>query len=70
MEIPVHWQKSSFSGAEGPNCLEIAGVPGGLLIRESDVPGTVLEVGRAALAGLVAGVKAGEFDLLNASGER
>ncbi|KNE82466.1 MULTISPECIES: DUF397 domain-containing protein [Streptomyces] len=63
MEIQVHWQKSSFSGAEGPNCLEIAGVPGALLVRESDAPGNVLAASRTALAGLVAGVKAGEFDL-------
>ncbi|MCC9741465.1 DUF397 domain-containing protein [Streptomyces sp. MNU89] len=70
MEIQVHWQKSSFSGAEGPNCLEIAGVPGRLLIRESDMPGTVLAASRAALAGLVAGVKAGEFDRQGGSGRR
>ncbi|MCC5033380.1 DUF397 domain-containing protein [Streptomyces sp. WAC 00631] len=70
MRMPVHWQKSSFSGAEGPNCLEIAGVPGALLVRESDAPGTVLAASRAALAGLVAGVKAGEFDLRSGSGRR
>ncbi|MBQ0983578.1 DUF397 domain-containing protein [Streptomyces sp. F63] len=70
MEIPVHWQKSSFSGAEGPNCLEIAGVPDRLLMRESDVPGTVLAASRAEFAGLVAAVKAGEFDPLNVPGKR
>ncbi|MCC3653873.1 DUF397 domain-containing protein [Streptomyces sp. S07_1.15] len=70
MQMPVHWQKSSFSGAEGPNCLEIAGVPGALLVRESDTPGNVLTASRAALAGLVAGVKAGEFDRQGGSGRR
>ncbi|WP_228429551.1 DUF397 domain-containing protein [Streptomyces sp. WAC 00631] len=62
MSTQLCWQKSSFSGASGENCLEIAGVPGGLLIRESEAPRTVFMASRLALAGLVAGVKAGEFD--------
>ncbi|MGY1451854.1 DUF397 domain-containing protein [Streptomyces sp. SS8] len=64
MEPPVHvhWQKSSFSGAEGPNCVEVARRGDDVLIRESDEPGLVLAASRAGLAAFIAGIKAGEFD--------
>lgn len=62
MCAPNQWQKSSFSGAGGENCVEVARGGGGVLIRESEDPGAVLAVTRAALASLLAGVKAGELD--------
>ncbi|MCQ0025344.1 DUF397 domain-containing protein [Streptomyces somaliensis DSM 40738] len=30
-----HWFKSSFSGAEGGQCVEVAAVPAGVLVRDS-----------------------------------
>ncbi|WP_200304043.1 DUF397 domain-containing protein [Streptomyces adelaidensis] len=36
------WQKSSFSGVEGANCIELAHHQGRILIRESDTPADVL----------------------------
>jgi len=62
MDIPIQWQKSSFSGGEGPNCVEVARRGGGVLIRESEDPGAVLAVTRASLAAFIAGVKAGGLD--------
>ncbi|MYY10076.1 DUF397 domain-containing protein [Streptomyces sp. SID4919] len=58
------WQKSSFSGAQGPECLEVAANEAGLHIRESDAPAVIVTTDRAKLAAFVAGVKAGEFDHL------
>ncbi|MBN3930382.1 DUF397 domain-containing protein [Streptomyces verrucosisporus] len=62
MESLVHWQKSSFSGSEGPNCVEVARRGDDVLIRESDEPGLVLAASRADLAAFITGIKAGEFD--------
>ncbi|PJE94140.1 DUF397 domain-containing protein [Streptomyces carminius] len=64
MDAPVQWQKSSFSGANGPNCVEVARHGDALLIREGDEPGLVLSVSRAELAAFLAGAGAGEFDHL------
>lgn len=48
------WQKSSFSGdQEGPNCLELAGSQGILLLRESDEPDAVITATGAGLAALI-----------------
>ncbi|MFH0244244.1 DUF397 domain-containing protein [Streptomyces sp. HK10] len=62
MAEELEWQKSSFSGNEGPNCVEVARRGDDLLIRESDEPGLVLATSRAGLAAFIAGIKAGEFD--------
>lgn len=62
MGAPIQWQKSSFSGGEGPECIEIAQDGDAILIRESDAPGVIVSTTRANLAALIAGVKAGEFD--------
>ncbi|NJQ01013.1 DUF397 domain-containing protein [Streptomyces zingiberis] len=60
---PLRWQKSTFSSGEAANCVEVAsdreGIP---LLRESDDPGTVLSTTPASFRGLLAGIKAGEFD--------
>ncbi|MET9294916.1 DUF397 domain-containing protein [Streptomyces sp. NPDC003077] len=57
---PLIWQKSSHS-SEGNNCLEVATAQDDRtrLLRESDAPATVLTAGPAALAALLAAVKAG-----------
>jgi hypothetical protein len=62
MTVDIDWQKSSFSGNEGPNCVEIAQDGDAILIRESDAPHVILSTTRANLAALIAGVEAGEFD--------
>ncbi|MFF8957851.1 DUF397 domain-containing protein [Streptomyces sp. NPDC014894] len=62
MSDRITWQKSSFSGGNGPNCVEIAHHDGSILLRESDTPTTVITTDRAKLAAFIQGVKAGEFD--------
>ncbi|MER6582399.1 DUF397 domain-containing protein [Nonomuraea sp. NPDC001023] len=72
----VQWQKSSFSGDNGGNCVEIAelkNVPGGpehkggqaelVVVRDSKDPdGPKLFFTPAEWDAFVAGVKASEFD--------
>ena len=54
------WQKSSFS-ASANACVEVAAAPdGSLRLRESDEPGAVLTVDRAAFGRLVAVLEAGD----------
>ncbi|GAA3832796.1 DUF397 domain-containing protein [Streptomyces phyllanthi] len=49
------WFKSSYSGAEGGQCLEVAAAPGTVLVRDSKRPaGPTLAVGAEAWAGFVA----------------
>ena len=43
------WRKSSFSGASGGDCTEVATVPGAVLVRDSkDAEGPKLSVGTAS----------------------
>ncbi|MGY1456089.1 DUF397 domain-containing protein [Streptomyces sp. SS8] len=59
------WQKSSFSGGGGNNCVEVAADDGdGIAVRESTDPGRVLTTDRAAFRALLRGAKAGAFDHL------
>lgn len=65
MNAEIRWQKSSFSdGGDEGQCIELASVAGGILIRESDVPDAVVSTSRDKLRAFVLGVKAGEFDHL------
>jgi hypothetical protein len=57
------WQKSSYSST-GDNCVEITRLPGGVAIRESDTPETVIRANRMRLAALLESSKAGRFDRL------
>ncbi|MFD7067150.1 DUF397 domain-containing protein [Streptomyces sp. NPDC059913] len=61
--LPVTWWKSSASGAQS-DCVECAIVdPTRVAVRDSKAPsGPALLVSRVALAGLVAGVRAGAFE--------
>ncbi|MCZ4514153.1 DUF397 domain-containing protein [Streptomyces sp. ActVer] len=56
--MSVQWQKSSFSGVEGGNCVEVADHEGQILIRESDAPDTVITAAPARLRGLLRALKA------------
>ncbi|MBK3633717.1 DUF397 domain-containing protein [Streptomyces sp. MBT97] len=48
------WFKSSYSGAEGGQCLEVASTRAAVLVRDSkQVDGAVLAVGVDAWAGFV-----------------
>ncbi|MEV0473320.1 DUF397 domain-containing protein [Streptomyces prunicolor] len=49
----MQWQKSSFSGVEGPNCLELAHHKGRILLRESETPGDVLALAPGRLRALM-----------------
>ncbi|MGW8767661.1 DUF397 domain-containing protein [Streptomyces sp. NPDC055815] len=62
---PIKWQKSSFSGGGGENCIHVAeNETGAILIHESDEPGVVVTTTRENLAAFIAGAKNGEFDHL------
>lgn len=57
------WRKSSHSG-DGNNCVEVAALPAGVGVRDSRDPhGSPITVPSTVWRGLVAQVKAGEFDL-------
>ncbi|MGW7170899.1 DUF397 domain-containing protein [Streptomyces sp. NPDC054884] len=48
------WRKSSYSTGGGGECLEVAAVPGAVLVRDSKRPeGERLAVGAQAWAGFV-----------------
>ncbi|MEU5641474.1 DUF397 domain-containing protein [Streptomyces milbemycinicus] len=64
MSESLKWQKSSYSGGGGPNCVELARRTDTTLIRESDDPHVVLTTTRTGLAAFIAGAKAGDFDHL------
>jgi len=59
------WRKSSYSGDNGGNCVEVAGnLPGAVAVRDSKDPsGPVLTFTPAEWHAFVAGVRDGEFDL-------
>lgn len=59
------WRKSSYSGHNGGNCVEVAdNLPGGIAVRDSKDPsGPVLTFTPAEWRAFVAGVRGGEFDL-------
>ncbi|MGA4841271.1 DUF397 domain-containing protein [Streptomyces sp. G45] len=58
------WQKSSFCGGGGNNCVEVRPQAGLIQLRESEDPDTVITTTRERLADFIAGVKAGEYDHL------
>lgn len=48
------WRRSSYSTSNGGNCVELAGLPVGVAVRDSKDPdGPVLLVGRTALRAAV-----------------
>ncbi|HLL35857.1 MAG TPA: DUF397 domain-containing protein, partial [Streptomyces sp.] len=48
----LSWQKSSFSGGGGNNCVEVAADGDGIAIRESTDPARTLTTDRAAFRAL------------------
>ncbi|NUV58767.1 DUF397 domain-containing protein [Streptomyces sp. CAI-85] len=55
--MSVQWQKSSFSGAGGENCVELADAESHILVREGESPATELVVAPAGLLGLIRDIK-------------
>ncbi|MEU7368077.1 DUF397 domain-containing protein [Streptomyces hygroscopicus] len=62
MSNAIRWRKSSFSGGQEPECVEVARGAHGVLLRESDDPRAVLSVDPSRFAMFLAAAKAGEFD--------
>jgi len=59
----VCWRKSSYSGSEGGNCVELAGVASVVAVRDSKDPdGPRLAFGRAAFSTLASDIRAGRYD--------
>lgn len=57
------WRKSSRSGGNNGQCVELACRGEGLAVRDSKNPkGGVLLAGRSAAAGFLAAVKSGRLD--------
>jgi len=60
----AQWRKSTRSGNNGGNCVEVAdNLPGVVLVRDTkDRDGGTLAFGPAAWTGFVASTKAGAFE--------
>ncbi|WP_189860195.1 DUF397 domain-containing protein [Streptomyces poonensis] len=51
---PDAWQKSSFSGGiDHDDCVELASRQGAFYLRESDEPGSVVQITSTGLAALI-----------------
>ena len=61
----ARWRKSSYSGGNGGDCVEVASNrPGVVAVRDSkDRGGVQLAVTERAWSEFVRGIKQGEFDL-------
>jgi Domain of unknown function (DUF397) len=56
------WIKSSYSGTNGGQCVEVAAnLPGVIAVQDSKNPGPALVVEPRAFAALIAGIRSGEF---------
>ncbi|KUJ67567.1 hypothetical protein ACZ90_27375 [Streptomyces albus subsp. albus] len=58
----LDWRKSSFSEAMGNDCVELAGAPTLIHLRESDDPNVILTTTPQTLRALINGIKRGRFD--------
>ena len=59
----IVWRKSTFSSGTGNNCVEVADLGGGRLVRDSKNPtGPVLSFTAGEWDAFVKGARAGEFD--------
>ena len=58
MENPDSWRKSSYSGANGGECVEVAATAGTVLVRDTkDRNGNVLSVPPSAWRAFVSALK-------------
>jgi hypothetical protein len=60
----AEWRKSSYSGANGGNCVEVArNLPGAVAVRDSKNPdGPALVLTPDAFAAFTDAIRAGDFD--------
>lgn len=57
------WRKSSRSGGENTDCVEVARIAASIAVRDSKDPdGPRLSLSPVAFAGLLAGVRTGRFE--------
>ncbi|MFI5798340.1 DUF397 domain-containing protein [Streptomyces sp. NPDC051677] len=56
--MSVQWQKSTFSGVEGENCIEVTRAEPYVFLRESDNPAAVLTLSPSGLLALICEVRA------------
>ena len=63
-ETNLNWRKSSYSGGgAGGNCVEVAKIVDGVLVRNSKRPdGEIIAFTSSELSAWIDGCKAGEFD--------
>ncbi|WP_217196919.1 DUF397 domain-containing protein [Streptomyces buecherae] len=61
---PITWRKSSYSGSNGGDCIEVApGFPGVVPVRDSKDPhGPILSFNASAWEAFINGVKTGDFN--------
>lgn len=60
----AHWRKSSYSGGEGGQCVELASLNGSVGVRDSKRPvAGHLVVAKGELAVLIGRIKDGALDL-------
>jgi hypothetical protein len=61
--LPVAWRKSSYSGGDNQNCVEVAdSFPGPVPVRDSKAPhGPALLFAPSAFSAFVTAVKGGEL---------
>ncbi|MEV4440396.1 DUF397 domain-containing protein [Streptomyces sp. NPDC049577] len=62
MSSEMAWQKSSFSGGGGEQCVEIAVAAGAILLREGDTPRAVASAAPSRFRALLERTKAGAYD--------
>lgn len=65
VDVPaVLWRKSSRSGGDSGQCVEVAGLSWAVAVRDSKDPdGPMLALGRTAFNAFVARIRAGAHDL-------
>ena len=63
--VRAEWRRSSYSGSNGGNCVEVArNLPGIVAVRDSkDRGGPVLAFAPQEWAAFTAGIRDGQFDL-------
>ena len=57
----ANWQRSSYCGAGGNNCLELSSDARAVSLRESESPEAVITAAPAVFGTLVAGIKSGRL---------
>jgi Domain of unknown function (DUF397) len=63
----TRWRKSSYSGGQGGNCIEVASHYGAILVRDTKHRSQLQAFSAAGWRAFVASVRAGTFNL-NESG--